>query len=370
MKPLHIFRAGRHTDMHGREIEFSEADVSASAEAYDPRVFEAPIVVGHPRTDDPAFGWVESLAAENGELLAMPSQVEPAFAEAVRAGRYKKISASFFMPDSPSNPRPGVYYLRHVGFLGAAAPAVKGLKPVAFADAEEGVVELEFGSYEDELEVGVLRRLREWILGKFGKEDADAAVPLEDLDFLTRAAVRPAPGSSIEESPAGFSEPKEERMKDKEQAGKPEGEELKRREVELAEREARIAEMEAKLRRDEAASFVDGLIDAGKVLPAQREFLVSFMAALDDEALEFGEGDDAQSKPRSVAFREFLEALPKAVDFSERAPAGDEPEVEGVRAPDGYAVDQANLELHKKALAYMAEHKDTDYITAVRVVSA
>ena len=41
---------------------------------------------------------------------------------------------------------PGKWYLRHVGFLGAAAPAVKGLKPVEFADDGGGVVfaDLEF----------------------------------------------------------------------------------------------------------------------------------------------------------------------------------------------------------------------------------
>ena len=44
----------------------------------------------------------------------MPRQVDPAFAEAVAAGRYKKVSASFYQPNSPHNPVPGVYYLRHV----------------------------------------------------------------------------------------------------------------------------------------------------------------------------------------------------------------------------------------------------------------
>ncbi|MFS2072756.1 hypothetical protein ACEN9D_28795 [Pseudomonas sp. CT11-2] len=36
---------------------------------------------------------------------------------------------------------PGVYYLRHVGFLGAQPPAVKGLRPIELAEGEPGVIE-------------------------------------------------------------------------------------------------------------------------------------------------------------------------------------------------------------------------------------
>jgi hypothetical protein len=139
--PIQIFRPGRHTAMDGSTISFSAADIAAAAAAYDPALHEAPIVVGHPRTDAPAYGWVQGLATgEGGGLEATPSQIDPAFAELVRAGRFKHVSAAFYGPDAPSNPKPGVWYLRHVGFLGAQPPAVKGLRPVAFGEAE-GVVE-------------------------------------------------------------------------------------------------------------------------------------------------------------------------------------------------------------------------------------
>ena len=42
------------------------------------------------------------------------------------------MSISLFLPKSSANPKPGKLYLKHVGFLGAAAPAVPGLKPVKF----------------------------------------------------------------------------------------------------------------------------------------------------------------------------------------------------------------------------------------------
>lgn len=145
MNPIEIFRAGTHTDSHGATLSFSEGDLASMAKAYDPALSEAPIVVGHPKADAPAYGWIKSLSAEGGRLFAAPDQVDPSFAEMVRAGRFKKLSASLYSPASPANPKPGAWYLRHVGFLGAQPPAIKGLAPVNFAAGEEeGTITVEF----------------------------------------------------------------------------------------------------------------------------------------------------------------------------------------------------------------------------------
>ena len=53
----------------------------------------------------------------------------------MQAKRFKGVSAKWFMPDDPRNPAPGVWYLRHIGFLDGCNPAVKGLEPVAFAES-------------------------------------------------------------------------------------------------------------------------------------------------------------------------------------------------------------------------------------------
>ena len=137
---LHIFRAGRHVDMAGQQIDFTEADLAATCAAYDPAKHEAPLTIGHPRHDLPAYGWVAGLSATANGIDAQPAQVDPAFAEMHAAGRFKKISASFYTPESPNNPVPGCYYLRHVGFLGAQPPAIKGLRPAEFAEDEAGVI--------------------------------------------------------------------------------------------------------------------------------------------------------------------------------------------------------------------------------------
>jgi hypothetical protein len=134
MEPIHFFRAGTHQPVKGDPIHFSEADLRAIAAAYDPNVHEAPIVVGHPSMDAPAYGWVEQVIAKPDGLYAVPTQVNAEFSDLVAKGTYKKVSASFYPAKAGNNPKPGAPYLRHIGFLGAMAPSVKGLKPIAFAD--------------------------------------------------------------------------------------------------------------------------------------------------------------------------------------------------------------------------------------------
>ena len=66
---LHIFRAGTHVAADGKSYSFSEADVADLAASYDPQLSRAPLVVGHPKTDDPAYGWTGSLRFEAGNLF-------------------------------------------------------------------------------------------------------------------------------------------------------------------------------------------------------------------------------------------------------------------------------------------------------------
>ncbi len=138
VKPFAIFKIGTHISSGGTTANFSEHDLEKSAKAYDPSLHEAPLVVGHPKDNSPSYGWVDSVSFSCGILTATPKQVDPVFSEAVKAGRYKKRSASFYLPDSPNNPKPGVLYLRHVGFV--AIPAVKGLPDPEFKEQEEGVI--------------------------------------------------------------------------------------------------------------------------------------------------------------------------------------------------------------------------------------
>lgn len=371
-KPLQIFKPGRHTAMSGAVLAFSESDLAASAAAYDPARFEAPIVVGHPKLDAPAYGWVKSLAFAQGGLDAEPQQVDPAFAEMVSAGRFKKISAAFFSPESPNNPVPGVYYLRHVGFLGAQAPAVKGLRDPGFAENEVGIVE--FSEWDDVTNAGLWRSLRDWVIGKFGQEEADKVIPGYQVQQLEQAAQQEVAEAAAEDpSPApAFSEASihQETVVTPEQKAALEAEnaQLKNKlaDAEAANKAARLKQID-----DQNTAFAEGLIAEGKLLPADRAAVVATMNLFASDSLQFADGDE--QKPLLPAFKSFLEAMPKRVEFSEVAVSGKVPgavdnSVE-FAAPAGHSVDGDRQALHRKALAYQAEHAGVDYVAAVKAVS-
>ncbi|WP_345195520.1 hypothetical protein, partial [Kistimonas scapharcae] len=226
--------------------------------------------------------------SDNG-LQAEPQQVDTDFETLVKEGRYKKVSASFYTPESPSNPVPGVYYLRHVGFLGAQPPALKGLKPVSFNEQEEGV--LEFSAPYDTLTIAsVFRRLREFLIDKFSPEEADEVIASWAIDELELSA-RQEENTEASVSPA-FSETNPiERTEDN---GMTE-EELAQKKAELADREASLAAKEtqfnerecaisaseAAIARQSISAELDTLVQKGKLLPAHKDQMVAFMASLD-----------------------------------------------------------------------------------------
>ena len=377
-KPIQIFKPGKHVAMSGAALSFSETDLAATAAAYDPAKHEAPIVIGHPKHDGPAYGWVRSLAfadpsTSSGRtdcaLEAEPQQVDPAFAEMVERGAFKKISASFYSPDSPSNPVPGVYYLRHVGFLGAQPPAVKGLRNPSFADAEEGVIE--FADWGDVQNASILRSLRDWIIGKFGLGEADKAIPGYAVQTVEQEASKEVPAEVVT-SPAFIEpQPQGETMSAEDKARlaalETENAALKAKDAAFAEAEKKRA---ADARHAEHVAFAEGLIKEGKLLPAHKDSTVAtldFMAA-QDSVIEFGEGD--AKKPLLDAHKAFLLAQPKQVDFGEASGAGgDAGGTVSFAAPSGYDVDADRLALHGKVLAHQAANKTT-YEAALAVVSA
>ena len=142
MQLIEIFKAGKRTDANGLEVEITTEDLQQAVNAYNVNFHESPAVIGHPKHNAPAYGWVKRLELDGDVLKAEFDQVDPEFAEMVDKGRFKKVSSSFYLADSPNNPCPGNLYLRHVGFLGAMPPAVKGLRNPEFAEDEQGVVDL------------------------------------------------------------------------------------------------------------------------------------------------------------------------------------------------------------------------------------
>lgn len=136
LRAFQCFAAGDHTDMHGTHTRFTPAKLTAIAAGYTPAKRSAPLVIGHPQSNGPAYGTVRALVAEGSALFAI-ADVGHDLLGLVRDGRYRKVSASFHLPGTPDNPTPSEYYLRHVGFLGATPPAVKAMQPLAFSVADD-----------------------------------------------------------------------------------------------------------------------------------------------------------------------------------------------------------------------------------------
>ena len=141
---LHLARAGQFVDMHGSQVDLTPDLLAALAASYDPAIYQAPLVIGHPQTNSPAFGHLARLEATPDGLFGEPINVDPAFKSAVTSGRYPQRSMSYWPADHPSSPTPGQPYLRHLGVLGAIPPAIPGLRGADLAG--DDAITVEFSS--------------------------------------------------------------------------------------------------------------------------------------------------------------------------------------------------------------------------------
>ena len=322
---IRIFRPGQFVSAEGQNVSFGLADLEATAAAYDGESDPAPLVVGHPQMHAPAYGWVKRLAVVNGELVAEAGDIEASFAEQVRARRYRKVSASFYSPAHHANPTPGVWALRHVGFLGAMPPAVRGLGTVDFAQADSRDLAL-----------------------------TTSATLAKDPPVIDTPAIEtPAVETSAATADVAEVQTENERLK-----------------AELARRDQEAAERAAAETRQSHVDFAEGLIKAGKLLPAGQAAVVGLLDVLATaDTASFGEGE-AQA-PADV-FRQLFDAAQTVISFGEHPDPG-APEAGATAsfaAPAGYTVDEDKAQLHARAKALQAKDAGLSFADAVAQASA
>lgn len=276
---IEIFRAGCHIDKDGASRTFSPDDVAAIAAGYRPGTREAPIVVGHPNDNAPAYGWVDKLrATDDGVLVADLRDVEPQFAEMVRTRRFPKRSASFYSPDHPSNPTPGQWYLRHIGFLGAQPPAIAGLKDSQFSD------------------------------------DATGIVSFEEIPAMSGSMQTPAFASSTAIEDTIVTEEEKTALEAR----------LAKAEAETVATLAKLAEV-AECRRLERHSaniaFCEAALKDGRLQPKHKSTAIAVLDMLSDAApVEFSEGNATRKVSPHEFVQELIGTTPKAISFGEHAP--------------------------------------------------
>src|SRR3990172_13016785 len=106
-------------------------------------IWTPPLVIGHPETDSPAHGWVEDLRiGERGSLEMRATQTTRQIESLVKEGRFPNRSIAIY-----EDPKGGGPVVRHIGFLGATPPEVKGLAAIQFSDGE--FVAIEFNEEDD-----------------------------------------------------------------------------------------------------------------------------------------------------------------------------------------------------------------------------
>ena len=314
---IDICRAGTWRDMAGRDVRLDEDRLDrivAAHTAADP----APVVVGHPETDAPAYAWIDGLRRIGDRLQATLRDIAPPFREAVEAGRYAGRSIAL-QGDT----------LRHVGFLGGRAPAVPGLAPTCFASAPETVLAFDNNDETpspDQARAALPDSLRAAEPG--ADEDGLGSVSLGALRALP---ARGEPGRDGDEATdvAAETQPGTDALRPSDIDG---------REAALAAREAALLAREQAAadddRRRAAEAMIAPHVEAGRVLPAERAALVALLAALGEDrgceedgasaaratvTFASASGGEERMPPEAILER-FIEGLPRRVEY--RALAG------------------------------------------------
>lgn len=379
MRAVEIFKAGNQTDSAGNAKEWSLKELDTIAQKYNENTeHEAPVVIGHPKNNDPAYGWVDkTLRRDGNSLYADFHEVMPEFAELVQTGRFKKRSISLY-PDLT---------LRHVGFLGAMPPAIKGLKDVQFSESD--CITIEFGEdipleTETTESMEEIRNLEDIIsqVNDIYKEvsfhpkiyDKNGSpvirnlfkVLIENLNkFKQGKEAKAKMDENVITPEANFAEQKEPEAKKEEVKTSDFSEKEKSYQEKIKELERQIAQKEAEAKRKEYSDFCEKNIT--KVTPAWKDSVINFMEMLDKEGeFEFSDG----KKDTVTKFQEFIQALPEKVTLQEIATKNKASEKASTKTKDFSEmgnVDPARMELHERVLEYM-ENNAVTYAEAITEV--
>lgn len=326
MKWCEIFRTGTHTDSKGNSREWTEADLQQICSNFESKNPDVPICVGHPKTNSPAYGWIESLKLIGGKLYASFKDVQPEFQEAVNKGLFKTRSISLT----------GNLVPRHIAFLGAQAPAIKGMEQFCFEAETENDIIIDFSEENNETPDYNTDKGGRWsnrgvppFVNKAnvndnteseqsepnGEEGASSPSDKEihDTGNPSRQTIQHhvKKGNSVESSKKiGGST----NMPPAVPTNKKEGEQMTvELEKQLAAKDEELAAMRKELeetRQDalkkEFEEFCDNAIADGNILPAQRENVLNLLFANTDSNINF---DDGSSKTSNEVFKDFVKSL-------------------------------------------------------------
>lgn len=316
---IEIARTGRVEDSTGTSRDLSHAWMQRVIANYAASGHDAPITIGHPDSDTaPAFGWTRKELRMNGDVLeARFADTDDEFEGWVKDGRIKKRSASFYL-DPPN--------LRHVAFLGATPPAIKGLRDIKFSDGDSFTIEVtNLNEQEKKMEEKDLDQLPESFWEKFKsklgvqskaefkeeetKPSPSAPAAAAETLNLSEEQIKTMVAAAVAHQSADF----------KEQIAT-----LKKEKDDLAKR---VDAASTDSRRSEIASFVETIPAAKGRHYLKRAGVVEFMESLADAdakdakpAISFSEkpGEKPVEFSRVAWFKQLVSELPTIVQFGEK----------------------------------------------------
>lgn len=255
MKWCEIFKTGKHTDSAGVEKEWTLEDLNTIVSNFQTVNPDVPICCGHVKSNSPAYGWVDNLRIEGDKLYASFKDVQNEFKEAVNKGLFRTRSISL----SPE------LILRHVAFLGAMPPAIKGMEQFCFNESDENDFNIEFSIYG-------------------GENMTDNQEP-----EITQ------PG--VSDSVSDFNE----QMKEKEEV--------------IQKLKKELDENRLKSLKHEYEDFCDKAISEGNITPAQKGAVLDILFANTDTSINF---EDGSTKTSNEVFKDFIKSLHQ-IEFSDIA---------------------------------------------------
>ncbi len=313
-KKVEVLRVGTFRDGSGAEHTFSEQDLAAIAASYDPSKHEAPVVVGHPADNAPAFGWVKRAFAEGKSLFLELKDMVPEFVEACRQGIYKKRSIALY-PDRT---------LRHIGFLGGMPPVVKGLRDIQFADKNPVCIEFTETSK--------------------GEEDMDLA------QALARIGVLEGENTDLKKKVTEFSEKASAALSRITTLTT----DLENKTKEVVGLNSKIQAQETATRKAGHLAFCEKLIGEGRLLPKLKDETVDTL----ELKYQASQGTFAEGEVKPIdRYKKVLSESPKIIEFGEVARGG-QPQIQGT----------AGEKLNQLIRSKMADDKTLTFSEASKVV--
>lgn len=352
---VEIFKAGKQTDSKGRTQEFTASDLDQVVANLDP-AHPPKHVITHRELYSPfGYGDIVELKREGDALFAKSGNIEPQFDALVKNGRLPERSVRLV----PSN---NGWKLGHLAWLGAEPPAVEGLAPVQYSANADDVFEYRMHNdwYTPNTLGRLMRRMRDFLIEKFGKDEADSVIADWEIESITEhtADIRneDEPTGSLFSSPEnGGSDVTTYTQDQLDDAARKAADKAKAdAELDFAKQQKDKDDELQKERHErrlmEFRHEVSGLVTDNKLTPAQAAGCAEFMASLaagDEAAFDFsaGDGDDKKDLNKEPVqwFRDFMAAMPAHKLDEEVGGGGDG----GVDLDDANAIASRALEYQK-----------------------